>query len=205
MLAELREWPSFFYTQRIKGFDPPGDVPWMDPAGAVRFKRELAKATGYVEFGSGATTVLADRAGIPAISVESDPYFARAVARRLTGSVNQVVVDLGVTGPWGSPIRSSIRKGMTYSQAPYNRGVVPDFILVDGRYRVACALAAACHAAAEDREVTLMFDDYVNRPWYHVVEEHLDSPELVGRAAIFTLGRRRVELDVVYAACYDKR
>lgn len=205
MLAELREWRLFFYAQRVKGFDPPGDEPLMDPAGAERFKQELSKATGYVEYGSGGTTVLADRAGIPAVSVESDPFYARAVASRLTGSVKQVVVDLGVTGPWGSPLRSTADKARRYIEAPYNRGFFPDLILVDGRYRAACALNAANNAAGRSHDVTLMFDDYVNRPWYHFIEEHMDPPEFVGRAAIFKLSRRWVEQDVVNAAMRDKR
>lgn len=204
-LAELRELPAFIYLQRIKGFEPPGDEPWMDPPGAARFKLELAKATVYVEFGSGATTVLADRAGIPAISVESDRYYARVVAKRLTGSVEQIVVPLGLTGPWGSPLRSTLLKGMTYAQAPYDRGLIPDFILVDGRYRAACALIAANQAAVWGRHVTLMFDDYADRPWYHFIEEYLDPPERVGRAAIFKLSGRQVEPDVIEVACRDKR
>lgn len=205
MLSELRELPGFFYTQRVKGFDPPGDEPWMDPAGAARFKYELSRATGYVEYGSGATTVIADRAGIPAVSVESDPYYSRAVATRLTGSIDQVVVNLGITGPWGTPLRSTAHKGLRYVEAPFGRGFFPDFILVDGRYRAACALNAANEATAHNRSATMMFDDYANRPWYHFIEEHMGAPELVGRAAIFKLGSRGVERGVVDAAMTDKR
>lgn len=205
MLSKLSELLVFLYAQRVKGFDPPGDEPWMDPIGAGRFKRELALATGYVEYGSGATTVLADRAGIPAVSIESDHFYARAVAKKLTGSVDQVVLNMGITGPWGTPLRSTVSKARRYVEAPYNRGFFPDFILVDGRYRVACALHAASEASARNRSAILMVDDYADRPWYHVIEEHIDPPELVGRAAIFRLGRRSVEPDVVIAAMIDKR
>lgn len=205
MLHELLELPAFFYVQRVKGFDPPSDKPWMDPEGSARFKQELAKANGYFEYGSGGTTVLADRAGISAISVESDPFYARTVATQLSGSLTQIVVNLGITGPWGSPLRSTFRKGQSYVEAPYNRGFSPDFILVDGRYRAACAMVAANHAAGTGHIITVMVDDYVTRPWYHYVEEYLGQPEIVGRAAIFTVDGRRIERTVIHAAYLDKR
>ena len=84
----------------------------MDPEGAERFKQELSRCKQYVEFGSGGTTVLADHLGVPSVSVESDRFYARAVASRLSsGSVRQVVVDLGFTGQWGAPLINTAAKG----------------------------------------------------------------------------------------------
>lgn len=205
MFQTLRRLPAFLYHQRVKGFDPPGDEPWMDPEGAERFKHELSRCKRYVEFGSGGTTVLAERLGIPSISVESDRFYARAVASRLSsGCVEQIVVDLGLTGEWGTPLFNTPAKGRRYAEAPWG-GKFPDFILVDGRYRVACALESARRAYEEHCKATLLFDDYCTRPHYHVVERTLGKPEVAGRVAVFQIGRDPVLRETVEAMFSDRR
>ncbi len=49
---------KFLHLQRVKGFPPPGDVPFMDRPGVERFRHEVARARSYVEFGSGAARSL---------------------------------------------------------------------------------------------------------------------------------------------------
>lgn len=204
MLQTLLRLPAFLYQQRIKGFDPPGDEPFMDPEGIERFKHELSFCNHYLEFGSGGTTVQADRLRIPTISVESDRFYARAVASRLSsGRVTQVMVDLGITGEWGTPFFTSPRKGWRYVSAPFGEHF-PDFILVDGRYRAACALESARRAYKAGKAV-LMLDDYAHRSCYHVVETWLGRPEMAGRAAIFQIGLAPVPVDAVESLLADKR
>jgi hypothetical protein len=179
----------FLYLQRVKGLTPPSDEPLMDQKGIERFKREVARAKAYVEFGSGGSTVFVDCAGIPGVSVENDPYYARAVASRLKGGrITQRVVAMGLTQPWGVPWFPKVRWAKAYVSAPWDIASFPDFVLVDGRYRVACALEAARRAQEASARATLMFADYVSRPHYHPVERHLGPPELVGNEAIFRIG-----------------
>lgn len=205
MLKAIR-LAKFLYAQRIRGFDPPGDEPLMDPPGVERFKRELMRATSYVEFGSGGSTVLADRAGIPSISIESDRFYARVVASRLRGNnVRQIAVDMGLTGEWGSPIFSTPEKARRYVSAPFGSDLFPDFVLVDGRYRMACALETARRANLAGKDVMLMLDDYGGRPHYHEVERHLGAPEMAGRTAIFRVGKQIISQEAVDAALLDKR
>jgi hypothetical protein len=204
MLRTIARLPAFLYAQRVKGFDPPTDEPFMDPEGVERFKYELSHSSRYVEFGSGGTTVLADRKGVPTISVESDRFYARAVATRLSsGCVKQIVVDIGFTGEWGTPICSTPEKGRKYATAPFG-GEFPDLILVDGRYRVACALESARRAYQAGAKAILIFDDYAARPHYHRVEQSLGSPEMAGRTAIFAIGSSSVCEETVEAALSDK-
>lgn len=184
---------QFLYVQRIKGFAPPGDEPFMDPEGIARFKKEVSKARRYVEFGSGGSTVFADRLAIHVVSVENDRFYARAVASRLGGgSVRQIVIGMGITREWGFPLFPDAEKARAYVSAPWSAQAFPDFILVDGRYRVACALESARRAHEAGARATLMFDDYTLRPHYHRIEELLGAPETVGRAAIFRLGSQAV-------------
>ncbi len=184
----------FLYVQRIKGFSPPGDEPFMDEASIARFKAEVSRARHYVEFGSGGSSVFVDRQGIPGISVENDRFYARAVASRLNGgSIRQIVIGMGLTREWGFPLFPDPRLAEAYVSAPWQTGApFPDFILVDGRYRVACALESARRAHEANAHAVLMFDDYTVRPHYHVVEDLLGKPELAGRSAIFHIGSQSV-------------
>lgn len=197
-VRKLIDLAKFLHLQRIKGFPPPGDEPFMDPPGVERFRAEALRARSYVEFGSGGSTVFVDRTGIPAISVENDPFYARAVARRLrNGTVLQRIVRMGLTQAWGVPLFPDVQRARAYVTAPWDIAPFPDLVLVDGRYRVACALEAARRARAKGAAATLMFDDYATRPHYHPVEQHLGPPELAGRVAIFRIGTKAISpLDV---------
>lgn len=206
MLTRAWRLAAFLYQRQTRGFDPPGDEPFMDPEGVVRFKQELGRASLYLEFGSGGTTVQADRHRVPTISVESDAVYSRAVSSRLsTGCVEQIVVDLGLTGPWGSPVFDTPSKAARYVSAPFGRSAFPDFILVDGRYRVACALECGRQAFKCGASATLMFDDYKDRSHYHPVQDILGPPEIVGRAALFTVGRTAISQNTVRPFLRDKR
>ncbi|MGH7024038.1 MAG: hypothetical protein ACREEB_10665 [Caulobacteraceae bacterium] len=192
---------SFFYLQRFKGFSPP-DAPHFDPASTALFKSLLTRARRYLEFGAGGSTVMAAELGVGTLSVESDPFYARAVRRRLptTAPVKFVVVDIGLTKAWGTPVFQTPTPGRLarwkrYVDLPFERlgalgGPFPDLILVDGRFRRACALESARQAALANQTTTLFFDDYLDRPHYHDIERHLGPPRMAGRAAVFELGRR---------------
>ncbi len=65
-------------------------------------------------------------------------------------------------------------------------------VLVDGRFRVACALK--CLRLLRDRaNWTLVFDDYFSRPAYAVVADFAEPSEcLAERIAVFTSLRPNV-------------
>jgi hypothetical protein len=68
----------------------------------------------------------------------------------------------------------------------------PDVVLVDGRFRVGCALATAFKTG---REIELYFDDYKRRTQYHAVEEILGKPALIGRMARFEVAPTPIPVD----------
>ena len=200
-LKRYRELLEFYYIQRVKGFDVP-DAPVLELETAEFFRCMLRRAKLYVEFGSGGSTILADRLGIRTISVEGDRYFAAAVRRRLTGSsVTLLTPNIGITAPWGYPLlrrptEPRKRRWRRYVEAPF-MGDAPDLILVDGRFRVACTLEAARRAHQAQSPATLIFEDYASRPQYKMVEKHLGVPQMIGRAAVFKIGDQKVpDLDV---------
>lgn len=192
---------NFLLHQRLRGFQAPL-VPELGEATDF-FRERLGESRCYLEFGSGGSTVAADGLGRETISVECDPYFARAVRKALRpdSPVQLLVINIGLTRPWGFPVwtRPTPRrkeKWRRYSSAPFDiikkRGIYPDFVLVDGRFRRACALNAARTCAEMNGTTTIMFDDYYidRRNHYHSVEEFLGAPRRIGRSAIFEISRK---------------
>lgn len=190
-------YAQFAYAQRVIGFSV-GDTPEFEPECLPFFMDRLAAAGSYLEFGTGGSTLLAAKRGLPFIAVESDPFFLRAVKRKVRdiGALDEarqhyLHADIGLTEAWGAPLMQyprpdRITRWRGYPLAPWQALAAmpgPHLILVDGRFRVACALAAAKFLIGRDGEV--LFDDYADRPYYHVVERYLEPVERVGRMARF--------------------
>ena len=207
-LQLAREVARFFYVQRVRGFDPP-TRPHLDPEAAEWIEQRLKRTQLFLEFGSGGSTLLANSLAVPSIAVESDPFYAAVVRDVLAnGDLTRVIVPkMGITAQWGMPLFFKRAKGPRYVTAPF--GLLgedyPDFILVDGRYRVACTLEAARVAQTRGVLADVMLDDYEGRPFYHVLEEHFGSPRLIGRAAVFEIGGTVIQEDAVRAFSGDPR
>lgn len=195
--GRFADYLRFAYVQRITGFAV-SETPEFEPQCTPFFLQRLAQASSYLEFGSGGSTVLAARQGIPFIAVESDRFFLRTV-RRTVEQLGLLDVerqfylhaDIGVTEAWGAPLfrgatPQRITRWRTYAEAPWTilAGLPgPHLILVDGRFRVACALMAA--KFLRERPGEILIDDYAERNQYRAVERHLELRERAGRMALF--------------------
>lgn len=164
------------------------DSPWMPARTAFRFSSLLADSDTYLEYGVGGSTQLAARAGpTTLIGVDSDRRFLEAVGRAIdqTGKGidwHPVHVDLGRTSYLGFPrTLGAHAQWRDYALAPWQLGFAPDLVLIDGRFRLACALVTAAHARPG---TVVFFDDYATRPWYWKASRYLDLVEKAGRAAI---------------------
>ena len=189
----------FLYLQRVKGFTAP-EAPHFDPASLPLFTSLLQGARRYLEFGAGGSTLAAADLGVSTLSVESDRFYARAVRRRLpeTSPVDILVADIGLTKQWGAPVFQAPTAGRLarwrrYIDLPFERlkrmgGPFPGLILIDGRFRRACALESARQAALANQPATLFFDDYLGRPHYRDLERQIGCPRMAGRAALFEVG-----------------
>ena len=69
--------------------------------------------------------------------------------------------------------------------------------LIDGRFRAACLVAVMMRT---ERPVTVLFDDYARRRYYHGVEGLALKEELVGRMARFTVTPGAIPPDLVTQA-----
>ena len=204
----VRERLRFFYTQRVRGFDTPSR-PHLDVETTAWLEDQLGKTNLYMEFGSGGSTVLANSLGVASISVESERFYARAVRRGLQHpeTARIEVPHMGITAEWGMPLFFRRRKGARYIAAGFDTldGRFPDFILVDGRYRVGCALESARQAHLAGKTALLMLDDYEGRTFYQFVDDHLGPPDRIGRAALFVIGETPIPEDEVRKFATDPR
>ncbi len=175
------------------------DAPLMPPEGAAAFGEAVARARSYLEYGSGGSTVLAVRSGVPGIvSIESDPIWHAAVRHRvadrlLPGRHHLQHVDIGPTSRFGYPASEAPwRRFAQYPLDPWrlcrDRGLDPDLVLIDGRFRVACFLATLINASPGCR---IFFDDYQGRDAYHGVSAFVQPIRLIDRIAEFNVPEER--------------
>ena len=196
------------------------DHPAFDPEFEALFRDQIQNVQFYLEFGSGASTLIAARAGVETICVESDRRFAQAV-RNAVGKDAPVTIihsDIGMTEEWGYPVftrptAKHHRRWRNYTEKAFTHvastGRFPDLILVDGRFRRACALTSAYQAQLVSAETVIHVDDYVGRDHYAAIEEFLGPPELTGRSACFRVGvepvGREITPDIIANAQEDIR
>lgn len=167
----------------------------MSTAERGRLEAELRAASAYFEFGMGGSSLLAVRAGIKEmVSIDSDGAWVDAVrahpeiaSRCAEGSVSILHADIGPVADWGRPAdRSAVRKWSAYLSTGWSewarRGTLPDLVLVDGRFRVACCLsvAAACaHLPPENAPLVLLHDVDDKRAYYRDALEVLEQVDAV--------------------------
>lgn len=151
-------------------------------------------ANAILEYGSGGSTFLAIDAGVEHImSVESDANWAAnmvdVISQKHPEAKNVFIhhVDIGQTKAWGRPKTDAQWKNYhLYPLSVWDQTFFsePDLVLIDGRFRVGCFIATALRIR---KKTTVLFDDYVDRPEYHVVESLAKPVETAGRMAKFVL------------------
>lgn len=163
-------------------------------------KKTYSKHKTILEYGSGGSTLLAAESGAMVVTTETDAKWLVELMgayqeRELPGTIIPIFADIGPTKAWGRPIdESNIKQWPDYSQRAWRyldeHQLHPDLILIDGRFRVASFLTAC----ANIRKTTLViFDDYVERDYYHSIEELFQPIEIIdNRMAIFKIKPRKV-------------
>jgi hypothetical protein len=165
----------------------------MPEAEARTLRAAYAEAGVVLEYGAGGSTLLA--AGLPGrvvFAVENDPAWCARLQRWFEDEPPQAEVhlhqvDTGPVGNWGMPLaRGPVAGGVDYAVSVWDRPDFrhPDVVLIDGRFRLGCLLTTAVRIR---RPVTVLFDDYGNRPEYHAVESFVQPVGLIGRMALFDL------------------
>ena len=150
------------------------------------FDECLHAATKYLEFGSGnSTTRAVKQEGLQIISVESDSeylddfkIFISTITKKSL-SLEFIHADIGPTEELGYPEESTEKAILlNYTNWVWDKlkfkSFIPDLILIDGRFRVACCLK--CFDKI-NQDCFIIFDDFLNRPQYHIVLDYYEIIE----------------------------
>ncbi len=157
--------------------------PHLDINDVDMFNKLLDKTTVYFEYGSGGSTYQASiRSNIIKIyTVESDMVWVNKV-KDLVKSTNIIYLINEMdteSNNWGHPGKNAtdIQK-ISYSNQIKNLSNEDqnniDLVFIDGRFRVACCLK--CHNLINN-ECLIAFDDFLDRPHYHIVLDYFDIIE----------------------------
>jgi len=155
--------------------------PCFKPNDTYLFYDILKTATHYLEYGSGGSSFqAANQENIKTIhSIESDPEWYNIVCKNIqkTKPITLMYKHLNtVPNSCGYPGEGClIEHAKEYSRAIKSLSETEsrrlDMILIDGRFRVACCLN--CFDVISN-ECQIVFDDFINRQYYHVVLEFYD-------------------------------
>lgn len=160
------------------------------------FKRLLLESRNYLEYGMGRSTIFAANAMDNVLcsihSVETDSQVFHSINQALkwrrqevANQSTQTLVDVGPISEWGRPksyaMSGNFRK---YIEQPSIDHSNADFVLVDGRWRVATFLFSLINLQPGTR---ILFDDYLSRHHYHVVEEFVSPSETYRNQALFVI------------------
>jgi hypothetical protein len=161
----------------------------------------------YLEYGSGSSTVFfANNTALNIVSVESDIVYAKSVIKSIHKNrekINILPAKIGLTGFWGYPIfyKKNKNKGWKYVNTPWRiigENYKPEIVLIDGRYRVACALNILLKAANK-YSVLIIIDDYVGREEYYIFEKFLKVSKSIDRMAFFEYNKELINNEQINA------
>ena len=164
------------------------------------FKKVLKNVKIYGEYGCGKSTVwVLQNTNAQVFSVDTSTYWINEVSKNnIENNARLMIkhVDLGDVGDYGYPIDYS--KGdifNLYTDFLWNQDEKPSVVLIDGRFRVCCFLTSLKFA---DKGTHIIFDDYMHRPEYHIVEKYVERVEHCGRQCLFIVpSPQDIDLDML--------
>lgn len=169
------------------------------------FDETIKGVSHYLEFGMGGSTLRAIQKSKAVIyTVESSPGWVAhmrgyaSIKRSEKTRLHIFPVEIGPVGNWGYPTSDDLEDRFeAYSSNVFrliNPGLI-DLALIDGRFRVACALKVIleCHA---NKRIEIMVHDFWDRPHYHLLLKYLDVVKRIDSLALFSI-KQGVDLSLV--------
>ncbi len=143
-------------------------------------KKKILKSKSILEYGSGNSTLFANKMNKKIYSVESDKAFYQYLKKKI--KKNYFFVDFGPVYFYSIPLFENLRRNnLTRNAEKYSNKILnflekkknyPDLILIDGRYRVLCALQVYKFIKKNKLyKTTVVLDDYKFRKQYHIVKK----------------------------------
>ncbi len=143
------------------------------------FKKHLKKCKFYLEYGSGNSTLLAVSYKKKFISIESDRSFYNYI--KINKKINDITyINIGPTKYFSYPILPFCfieKKIINYSnyikKIFFENKLIPDLILIDGRFRVNVCLNIIKFLIKNKtkKNILIIIDDYKYRKSYKILNE----------------------------------
>lgn len=163
------------------------------------FVKKLQNCKLYLEYGCGSSTKLAKNLKKKFYSIEGDKNFYKYM-KKIIRDENLIYKSLGIVKYYSIPINydqdlkplNFISKNKKNLIKEYSNGILnyfeikqicPDLVLIDGRYRVLCALNLYNFYKEKKIDFNIIIDDYNDRPSYHVLENYFEI-EKIGRFGV---------------------
>lgn len=162
------------------------------------FKHNLSSQTIYGEYGCGESTFyVLKNFDIPVFSVDSSQDWVNKVKsnneKNKNLNINHINIGNVNENSWGYPDDYSLRDNfLKYASDIWSREQKPNFVLIDGRLRVLCFLVSLKNCESGTK---IIFDDYVTRRYYHVVEELIKPKFNDGRQCLFEIDNKK-DIDI---------
>ena len=178
--------PIFIAAVRKIHFDSPNELFNGDD---VLFKDLVKKVDVYGEYGCGKSTKwVLNNTSANVIAVDTSSEWVDAVKKdnkRNDDRLNIHHSDLGNVGEWGRPFSYEKMDFFSdYTDYIWKQNQTPKLVLVDGRFRVCCFLTSLKFA---EEGTKILFDDYTNRPHYHLIEKYVSRVKEYGRQCLFVV------------------
>ena len=168
-----------------------GPVMTLPPQEAATLAAAYQAASVILEYGSGGSTLLA--AALPGrrvFAVESSAIWMAKMEIWFHDHPPKAQVmlhhaNIGKTRDWGFPADNRlVARWSAYPVSVWDRADFshPEVVLIDGRFRLACALTVLFRIT---KPVTVLIDDYAERPGYTKIEQLVGPPQMAGRMALF--------------------
>ena len=153
------------------------------------FKKYLMKSYVFAEYGCGQSTYwVLKNTTAQILSVDTSIDWIKTIKQSKVYDEQKIklkYIDVGKVENWGFPIDYSKRDSfIDYTNWVWKQNLIPDTVLIDGRFRVCCFFT--CLKFAKEGTI-IIFDDYFDRPYYHIVEKYLKVHQKCGRQAIFII------------------
>ena len=148
------------------------------------FKYYLENSKVYGEYGMGISTKLAVNRNLIVFSVDTDLDWVLDCKSEVDSELVKLKwIDLGEVKNWGFPISYEKIKNIDYYlKFIWEQNLKPDLVLIDGRFRVACFLTCLKYA---NEGTIIIFDDYIQRKTYHIVEKFISPYNYNNRQSFF--------------------
>ena len=200
----LNRFKSKFFKKKILRIN--NNVNFGSKKSNIFFKNKLKNSKHYFEYGAGSSTLYADINKKKFTSIELDKSFFFMIKKRLIKK-KIFFINLGPVGEFSYPLFKNKKKILSYVNSinPYfNKKIYPDFILIDGRFRVACCLNLLLIMNKKKIKSTILIDDYEKRDHYKILKNFFYIKR-VGRMAILNAKKKVIHPNILNNYILDSR